>query len=667
MVHGKHEKTEAKSLAVVFLAAGYGTRIRKDLQTDSQFSHLALKPKPLLPLAGLPLISHWLPHLSHLPSLVNITVITNSTHYPLYHAWAEQLRSGNLNIPLPPVQVICDSSTSNETRYGAVHDLHIALSHIDREAPHTETALVIAADTLLPTVKLLRQLQHFEESGSPLAVFAYKLSDMSDSVRRGMLGVRKHSWNGMVATELVEKPVSPDLAPSSWATAPVYLFRRKTWSVLSTFLSESAAEPIERRDAPGHLLAWLIPKMVCHILPVPERIDIGRLSHYKFALHHYTLPPLPPPKDRLPDEPAVGRAFPRIGLLGNPSDMYNGKVIAVAIASEGFAEVVATPADKFSVELNPQHELPQTFDHFSDFVSSIETRGVHYGARQLVLAAAVAFAKKFASTNHPEKKLRDAIAHLPNCRLSYSTTIPPRIGLSGSSALILATWRSMSRFFNTSLDRIDGNLSTWPLLLRSVEMDELGITCGLMDRVVQVMQGCVAMDFTSGLPGVWSGLPEHMLPDLYLVYYRNAIGECSGNVHGRSSKRIRLDDSEIERVASELAKCADVGAELLLRAKGGNAVESVGKLSALFERNFELRCHLLGMEAVGDDNLKLVNTARKAGFSAKLSGSGGCVVCVPKPVRVLSNQEELRAEKEFDGCDMVFRKVRTLKQLKWCS
>lgn len=656
----------AKSLAVIFLAAGYGTRIKKDLLADPPFSHLAHKPKPLLPIAGLSLISHWLPQISQLPSLANITLITNSVHYPLYCTWAEQIPFNHPDLTLSSVDVLSDSSKNNETRLGAVKDLEIALSHIARAAPEVENALVIAADTLLPNVDLRAQFQTWITFGSPLAVFAYTLPDMADSVRRGMLAVKGTTASGLIATALVEKPARPDLAPSSWATAPVYFFNRAIWQELTTFLSNHSHQPIEMRDAPGFLMAWLIPQQQTQILPIPERVDIGRLQHYKSALYQYTLPALPRPQKRLVEEPAVGRAFPRIGLLGNPSDMYGGRVVAVAIQSEGFAEVIATPAESFSVDFNAQHELPPTFTHYADFVNSIETRGVHYGARPLVLSAALAFSKKYANAMHPKKQFRDAVADLPNCSLSYSTTIPPRIGLSGSSALILATWRALARFFNTSLEQIDNDQSVWPVLLRSVEMDDLGITCGLMDRVVQIMQGCVEMDFTKGMPGLWTWLPDHILPDLFLIYHNDAVGECSGAVHAGAKKRINPDDVGVQNVVSELAKCAETGAKLL-RQKDNDPSTGLSELATLFERNFELRCSLIGRKAVGKNNELLIDVARQAGFAAKMTGSGGCVVCIPNPVRTLTTTEECKARDEVESHGMVLRKVQTLKRLEWRS
>jgi NDP-sugar pyrophosphorylase family protein len=46
----------------VILAAGYGTRLSRDLEMDQtgNWRHLLGLPKPLLPIGSTPLISHWL-------------------------------------------------------------------------------------------------------------------------------------------------------------------------------------------------------------------------------------------------------------------------------------------------------------------------------------------------------------------------------------------------------------------------------------------------------------------------------------------------------------------------------------------------------------------------------------------------------------------------------
>lgn len=48
-------------MKAVILAAGYGTRLQRDVCADrtGKFAHLAGIPKPLLPVGQCALISHW--------------------------------------------------------------------------------------------------------------------------------------------------------------------------------------------------------------------------------------------------------------------------------------------------------------------------------------------------------------------------------------------------------------------------------------------------------------------------------------------------------------------------------------------------------------------------------------------------------------------------------
>ncbi len=55
------------AMKTVILAAGYGTRLARDLKASGQHQHLEGVAKPLLPIAGKPLISHWIDELQACP------------------------------------------------------------------------------------------------------------------------------------------------------------------------------------------------------------------------------------------------------------------------------------------------------------------------------------------------------------------------------------------------------------------------------------------------------------------------------------------------------------------------------------------------------------------------------------------------------------------------
>lgn len=470
---------------------------------------------------------------------------------------------------------------------------------------------------------------------------------MADASKRGMLDVEQNE-HGLIAKSLVEKP-SPENAPSRLATAPVYFLPRDAIDSVGEFLDVSKERPLEERDAPGHWLSWMVKSRRCSVKMVKKRVDIGSLAHYLDALWEHAR------GRRHKDEPAVGRAFPRVGILGNPSDGYGGAVIALAIASEGYAEVIATDSDKFRIVPNPALEVSVEWDTAQGLVAEVHERGLDFSARKLVIAAVAVFEEIYKKKGN---------GTLPNCELTYSSTIPPRIGLAGSSALVLATFRALARFCNTTLADIESDFRVWPELMQRVEKEHLGIACGLMDRIVQVLQGFVLMEFDKE-QWTYKQMPVK-LPDMWLAYSQKGTGECSGNVHGGLTKKFLDGDTEIRQVVTGLRELALEGWRSFLAATETPTVahleyENVG---SLFDSNFEKRCELVGVDRVGKENIRLVRVARRAGFFAKLTGSGGCVICLPRCQDKLSIED---ARRQFEDAGFVLRKLEPLEARPWKS
>src|SRR4029078_10495955 len=108
--------------------------------------------------------------------------------------------------------------------------------------------------------------------------------------------------------------------------------------------------------------------------------------------------------------------------------------------------------------------------------------------------------------------------HNRNFSIRFESTIPRQVGLAGSSAIITATLRCLMEFYGLVIPKV-----VQPSLILSVENDELGITAGLQDRVIQVHEGLVYMDFskekmqhTNGFfHGVYEPLDIKLLPPIY--------------------------------------------------------------------------------------------------------------------------------------------------------
>ena len=68
-------------MKAIILAGGYGTRFIRDLEPcRAEYSHLVGLPKPLLPVAGLPLLSHWVHLLDKCSEVTGIHVVVSGCH-----------------------------------------------------------------------------------------------------------------------------------------------------------------------------------------------------------------------------------------------------------------------------------------------------------------------------------------------------------------------------------------------------------------------------------------------------------------------------------------------------------------------------------------------------------------------------------------------------------
>lgn len=63
------------SVSVIVLAAGYGTRLERDLSENADHSQLRGIPKALLPINGKPLLSHWVEILQQVAKIDHVFIV----------------------------------------------------------------------------------------------------------------------------------------------------------------------------------------------------------------------------------------------------------------------------------------------------------------------------------------------------------------------------------------------------------------------------------------------------------------------------------------------------------------------------------------------------------------------------------------------------------------
>jgi glucuronokinase len=317
------------------------------------------------------------------------------------------------------------------------------------------------------------------------------------------------------------------------------------------------------------------------------------------------------------------RAFARAGLLGNPSDGYYGRTISISVRNFGARiSLYASPELRIEPQIHDRNE----YRNIHELIESVELHG-YYGGDRLIKAAI----KKF----HEYALRNDIRLENKNFTVRYTSNIPRQVGLAGSSAIITATMRALCQFFTVEIPR-----QVLPSLILAAEKEELGINAGLQDRVIQVYEGCVFMDFDRKFlekkgHGKYEPIDPQLLPKLYIAY-RTDLGKVSGFV--LNDIRVRYERGDPE-VLESLDRIAGIALE------GKNAIEErrYGKLDELINENFDLRRKIM---AISPENLALVEAARSCGASAKFCGSGGSIIGI------------------YQNDEMLNRLFVTLKKLK---
>jgi glucuronokinase len=296
---------------------------------------------------------------------------------------------------------------------------------------------------------------------------------------------------------------------------------------------------------------------------------------------------MPPVLDWTARSPEIGRgrALARAALAGNPSDGYGGAVLAVTLPAWQ-ARAVATRADALTVE-------PE-----SDLVKSTVGRF----ARQLEPGAL-------------------------DTELGWETSIPPLVGLGGSSALVIAVLRALCQLCQLPL----GPERLASLALR-IETDELGLTAGPQDRVAQAYEGLRFMDFsvpTSHGLGRSQPLDPELLPPL-LIAWRTETGAPSGDVHRALRERHRTGDAHVRRTMTALGLAAH-------RARAALVERDLAAFGRFMDETFDLRRAMLDLDP---RSVEMIEVARHHGASANYAGSGGAIVAASPRLEILEEVEQ---------------------------
>jgi glucuronokinase len=314
-------------------------------------------------------------------------------------------------------------------------------------------------------------------------------------------------------------------------------------------------------------------------------------------------------------------SYPRAALIGNPSDGYYGKTIAFVFSNfSARVQLYQTP----KLEIKPEKLDQPIYNSIEDLVDGIQLNG-YYGGVRLLTAAILTF-YNYCKKNSIKLDKK-------NFTICYNSDIPLRLGLAGSSAIITAGMKALMFFYGIDIPK-----PVLANLILSVETDQLGISAGLQDRVAQVYEHPVFMNFDKEKMlkqgyGDYSIIDAGKLPPIYIAF-RNDQSQGSEVTHNNLRARYEIGEEKVHAAMTEWASLTE---EFMLAMDR----DDHQRLHELINRNYDLRESLI---SITEENKQMVYLARSTGASAKFTGSGGAIIGTYSDEIQFQNLKEILSE-----------------------
>jgi glucose-1-phosphate thymidylyltransferase len=233
-------------MKVLILAAGYATRL---------YPLTLTQPKPLLPVAGKPMIEYVLDNLAPIGGIDRVYVVTNAKFAGHFQTWSDAYRATKSKLDFT---IVNDGSTDDSNKLGAIGDLHLV---IDKENVDDDL-IVVAGDNLFS--QSLEQFGAFCRSKNGPVLAVYDVGDIEQVKKYNSIELAS---DGRIVS-FVEKAAQPK---STLTGIALYYYPRNVIPLIKQYIAEG-----NNPDQPGHLVQWLYPRMPVYTWRVPGLwYDIG--------------------------------------------------------------------------------------------------------------------------------------------------------------------------------------------------------------------------------------------------------------------------------------------------------------------------------------------------------------------------------------------------------
>lgn len=233
-------------MKLIILGAGYATRL---------YPLTLNQPKPLLMVAGKPMIEHVLDNLAPIKEIDHVYVVTNAKFAGHFQSWADGYHARRPGIEFA---VINDHSTDDSNKLGAIGDLHLVLN----EAGIEDDIIVVAGDNLF-SHGLASFGEFCRERRAPVLA-VYDVGDLEQIKKYNSIEV---DAEGRI-TFFEEKPKEPK---STLTGIALYYYPQSALPLIRRYIAEG-----NNPDQPGRLVQWMYERTPFYTWKVPGLwFDVG--------------------------------------------------------------------------------------------------------------------------------------------------------------------------------------------------------------------------------------------------------------------------------------------------------------------------------------------------------------------------------------------------------
>jgi glucose-1-phosphate thymidylyltransferase len=240
-------------MKLLILAAGYATRLYP-LTKD--------QPKPLLPVAGKPMIDHVVEKFKNSDDIDEVYIVTNNKFAGHFEKWA---KGAAPRYPGKKFRIFNDGTTSDQDKLGAIGDIHFVMNKTNLD----DDLIVVAGDNLFGG-SLDEYIRLSQQKGILIGVYDVKDLEAIKNYNNITLDT-----SGKV-TFFEEKPKEPK---STITAIALYHYPKSALKLIKQYIAEG-----NNPDQPGRLVQWLYPRADVYTYLIHGRwLDIGSRETYDQA------------------------------------------------------------------------------------------------------------------------------------------------------------------------------------------------------------------------------------------------------------------------------------------------------------------------------------------------------------------------------------------------